>query len=165
MTIETKLDQKEYTRLMYVVTYRKPIMIFITIIGITMILSSIAYLIGYKDLFTEPPYVLSAIGFIFVFLFPFSIYMNAKRNFSSYGKLQEKIIYEFTNEKIKVIGESFNSEMTWEKTFKITELKNWILIYQNKQVFFVIEKESFGTNLPEFKSIVMSKNIKSKLKK
>lgn len=150
---------------MYVLTYRKPLMIFITIIGITMLVGSLGYLFGFKDLFSDPPYVPGILGFVFVIVFPFSIYMGAKRSFSSNKMLIENINYEFTDKKILLTGESFISEMDWKNIYKILELKDWILIYQNRQVFNVIPKESFGKNLTDFKSMVRNNNIKSKLRK
>jgi len=165
MTIETKLKLKEYIKLMYVLNYRKPIMIFITMLGLTMIIGTLGYFLGYKEMYASPPYVPGAIGFTFVVLVPFSIYRGAKKNFLSYGRLNEKIVYEFKENGIIVTGESFTSELDWSKTYKVTELKNWILIYQNRQLANVIPKISFSSKLTEFRTLVRSKNIKEKLKK
>jgi len=164
MKIETKLDFKRYLKLTYVLLYRKPVMIFLTICGLLMFILSILYFLGSKSLFADPPYFQVVFGLFVIALLPFSIYKSARKNFSSHGRLQEKITYEFTDEKIKLIGESFNSEMSWDKTYKILELKNWILIYQNRQAINILPKDSFGENLTEFKALVKSKNIKSKLK-
>ena len=102
---------------------------------------------------------------LIILILPFSIYRNAKKNFESTPRIQEKINYEFTNEQIKISGESFTTELTWEKTYKVLELKNWILIYQNPRVANVIPKEAFGNNLGEFRELVRSKPfIKQKLK-
>lgn len=79
--------------------------------------------------------------------------------------LIEQIRYEFTDEKILLTGESFASEMEWQKIHKVLELRDWILIYQSKQVFNVIPKESFGKNLSDFKSLVRNCNVKSKFRK
>jgi len=164
MTIETKLDFKSYLRLMYTLTYRKPLMIFLTVCGLMMFVFSVFYFFGSKVLFIEPPYFQFVFGLFIIAFLPFSIYRSAKRNFSSNGRLQEKIIYEFTDEKIKMTGETFNTEMNWEKTYKILELKNWILIYQNRQIANVLPKNSFGENLIEFKTLVKRNHIRSKLK-
>lgn len=72
--------------------------------------------------------------------------------------------YEFTSEKIKITGETFNSELDWGKTYEIKELKDWILIYQNRQVANVLPKESFGENIKDFRILVKSKNLNAKLK-
>ena len=164
MIIETKLDFKRYLRLMYSLTYCKPIMIFLTIVGLTMFIGSILYFLGFNVPIDSPPYFQFIFGFFIIAILPFSIYRSGKKNFSSHGRLQEKIIYEFTDERIKITGETFNSELDWTKTYKITELKNWILIYQNRQIANILSKDSFGDKISEFRTLVKSKNIKAKLK-
>ena len=162
MIVEAKLERKKYLKLMYLMVYRKPVIIFLTIIGIVMFIGSIAYVLGYRDLHTDPPYVPGVFGFFIVFVIPYSILRNANKNFSSNGRLQEKIVYEFTSDLIKIKGHSFTTEMDWEKIYKVLELKNWILVYQNKYIFNVIPKKSFGEHLTEFKIIIRNNKIKSK---
>lgn len=76
----------------------------------------------------------------------------------------EKISYEITEKYIRIKGESFNSAMDWTKIFKILELKNWILIYQNEQAATIIPKVAFGEKISEFRNMVKSKKINSELK-
>jgi len=165
MTIETKLDLNGYLKLMYTLTYRKPLIIFLTIIGLMMFFGSILYLLGFKIPFDGPPIFQITFGFFITAILPFSVYRSGKKNFFSHGRLHEKIIYEFTEEKIKQVGETFNSEMDWTKIYKIQELKDWILIYQNRQMAFLLPKKSFGDNLYYFKNLVKSKGVKANLRK
>lgn len=157
MRIETRLSFKEYLRLKFVLTYKKPIMVFLLCVGIIMFIGSIFYFIGFKVPFDNPPYYHLVFGFSIIALVPFFIYRSAKKNFAFAGRLQEKIVYEFLEDYIRITGESFTSEFTWEKTYKITELKNWILIFQNRLVANIIPKKSFGNNLSEFKKEVQKK--------
>ena len=164
MKIETKLDFKRYLKLMYILSYRKPSMFGLTVFGFLMLVMAISLFFDTNYDSEQFPFSMILFGFVFMAFMPITIYLSAKKNFSTNGRLKEKIVYEFTDEKIKIIGESFNSEMTWGKTYKIVELKNWILIYQNKLDANVIPKESFESNLDDFKEIVKTKNIKQKLK-
>jgi YcxB-like protein len=149
---------------MYTLTYQKPMMTFLSIVGFLMFIMSFLYFLDYEIPFNKPPYFQILFGLFIIAVLPFTIYRNAKKNFSTHGILQETIIYEFTDDKIKMIGESFNSEMDWTKIHKIVELKNWILIYQNRQIANVIPKESFGDNLSGFKLLAKSKGIETKFK-
>jgi len=164
MKIETRLDFGKYLKLMYWLTYKKPWTIIITIVGLTMLVLSILYFLGYLIAFENPPYTQLIIGLIVIFI-PLAIYRSAKKSFSSNGRLQENMIYEFTDDKIIITGETFKTEMNWTKLFKIQELKDWILIYNNKFNANIIPKDSFGENLIEFKKIVFRNNIKSNFKK
>jgi hypothetical protein len=165
MIIDTKLEFKSYLSLIYILTYRKPIMIIITFVGFVMFVGSILYFLGYKIPFDEPPYFQIVFGFFTIGVVTYSVYSSCKKNFSSHGKLLEKVVYEFTDEKISQTGETFSSEMDWTKIYKVLELKDWILIYQSKQVANLLPKIAFGKNLDEFKRIVQNKNIKTKLRK
>ncbi|MGV8828214.1 MAG: YcxB family protein [Breznakibacter sp.] len=73
-------------------------------------------------------------------------------------------MYEITEELIIVTGESFNSQMTWEKTYKVLELKEWFLFYQNKLVANVVPKEFIGNQTHELREIIKRQNIKCKLR-
>lgn len=163
MLVETKLDFNKYLKLNYMLTYRKPIIILITIIGFTLFTGSIFYFLGFNIPVDSPPYTQFLFGFSAIVILPFFIYWNVKKNFYSHGRLQEKIIYEFTDEKIKITGESFNSELDWEKIYKITEFKNWILIYENIQIANILTKESFGEKIKDFRMLIKSKNVNAKL--
>lgn len=139
-------------------------MIVITIFSFIMFLLAILYFLGVDFLFAEKPFFPLFFGFVIIVVIPLSIYFNARKNFSTHGLIKEKIIYEFTDDKICHTGETFHYEMDWTKIYKIVEMKNWILIFQNRQIANTIPKESFGENLMEFRNLVKSKNIKAKLK-
>ncbi len=145
-------------------TYRRPMIIFLTISGLIMFIFSVLHFTDIDMQVDNPPYFQLAFGFIIIAIIPFSIYIESKKNFSSHGRLKEKIIYEFTDEKISITGETFHSDMDWTKVYKVLELNSWILIYQNRQIFNLLPKESFGDNLQEFRNMVKSKGIKAKLK-
>jgi hypothetical protein len=164
MIIETKLDFNGYLKLMYTLTYRKPIVIFLTIIGWTMFIGSILYFMGFNIPADSPPYFHVCFGFFVVAILPFSIYWSGKKNFASNSRIQERIVYEFIDDKIKITGETFNSELGWEQTYKIKELKNWILIFQNRQSANILPKEAFGEKLNDFRMLVKSKHVKANLK-
>jgi len=164
MTVITKLDFKQYLSLMYILTYRKPMMIILTILGLIMLFTSILYFLGLPVPVSSTPYMPLFFG-IFTIVLPLFIYRNSKRNFSSHGRLNEQISYEFTEDKIIITGESFKTEMDWTKLYRIEELPKWILIYQNRIIANVILKSSFDNNLNDFKNLVLSKQIKSKFKK
>ncbi len=165
MKIETKLEFKDYLRLMYALTYKKPTIVFLSFVGLIMFVGSLLYFMGFNIPFDDTPYFQLILGFFIVGYLPFSIYRTAKKNFYSHGKLQEKMIYEFTTDKIKVTGATFSSEMDWSKTYKIKEINRWVLIYPSRNIFNLIPKDSIGENIDEFRSLIRTKNIKQKLKK
>lgn len=159
MTIETKLDFKEYRKLMFILAYRKPTTVLMLALGTLMIIASTLYFLGVAiPFFTEPPYFSLAFGLLVVILLPLSIASSARKRFSSGSALHETIVYEFTDDNMLIKGESFGSELSWSKVLKVVELKDWILIYQNRAVANAIPKSSFSSEqLVEFRQLAISK--------
>jgi hypothetical protein len=145
-------------------SYRKPATLIPTIIGALLILTSALFFMGVKIPFNSPPHLQLVLGFFIVGILPFSIYRSAKKNYPLLGRLQEKIIFEFTEEKIIETGETFNQEMDWSEIYKVLELNAWILVYQNTGSAIILPKTSFGKNLNEFKDLIRSKDIIAMLK-
>ncbi|MBF6641976.1 YcxB family protein [Flavobacterium sp. J49] len=145
MHIKTKIDAKKYLKLMFSLTYKKPLIILMHLIGVGMFIYSLLYFLGIIIL-EEIPLIPLIFGFIMTFMIPISLYKSFKKNFLSNKRIQETIEYEFTNEKMKIIGESFNSELELNKAHKIVELKNWFLIYQSEQVANLIPTENLNDN-------------------
>lgn len=159
MIITTKITFKEYVRLMFILTYRKPLTAFVTFLGVYSLAAIVLFYSGYDSYFNEPSMIQIMLMIVLLVLIPFSVYYNAKKLFASQARIQEEIIYEFTDDKIKLTGESFNVEQTWEKTYKVVELKSWVLIYQSKLVANIIPKKAFDDKLEEFRSLVRSKTF------
>jgi hypothetical protein len=98
---------------------------------------------------------------------PSVIYFTIKRNYYSSNHLGEPLEIQLTQHEIKMHGESFYTEIAWKKIFKIDELTNWFLIYQNSLSAIIIPKSSFhNTQLQEFKKILRGiNNVPVHLKK
>lgn len=164
MRIETKIELKDYIKLMYILTYRRRGMIIANIMGLLLFIFTIMYFVGVIES-NEFPWMPVVFSVLIVIVFPASVYFSAKKNYKTHSRLQEKVIYEINNETINITGESFNSEMTWNKTYKVVELKDWFLFYQNKLVANIIPKQSVGDLRYELRNIIKSQNIKMRLKK
>jgi len=164
--VESKIELKNYINLMYRLTYKKPMIIFITFIGTVMLIISIMHFLGLYNA-GGPPYFQLIFGLFVTGFLPFSVYRSATKSYTSNLRLSEGITYEFDSDLIRIKGDSFNSELTWPKTYKVLELNDWILIYQNKLVANVIPKNSFSSEqLTEFRQLVKGlASVKSKLKK
>jgi hypothetical protein len=101
-------------------------------------------------------YQYATLGLIF-FARPSLIYLTIRRSYRSSSHLQEHLEIYFTSYLIKIKGESFYTELQWEKMYKVSELHNWFLIYQNTLSAILLPKESFtGKTQDEFKSLVKS---------
>lgn len=73
---------------------------------------------------------------------PTVIFLTIKRNYDSSNHLAEQLEISLNETEIHVCGESFYTEISWEKLFKIDEVKNWFLIYQNTFSAILISKRN-----------------------
>lgn len=161
MTIKTRLNFEEYKKLIFILIYKKPIVIFITVLGLYMIVhASLSYfgIIRINNNIT----IQFIFGIIITFLIPYNIYKSSKKNFETNKRIQEEIEYNFTNEKIIVKGESFNLEHEWNKITRIKELKDCFLIYQSKTSADIIPKRNLlESEIQELRNIFnQQKNIR-----
>ncbi|MDD3489913.1 MAG: YcxB family protein [Paludibacter sp.] len=163
ITLTTKLSFNDFIKVSYHLTYRKLSVKLMTVFGL-MILLLVPFSNNYE---TEFPWFLLFFGFFISVGQPIILYFITKKNYMSNGRISETIIYEFDYESILVTGESFNSRLTWDKVYSVTENKDWILIWQNRQSANVLPKRDFkNEELQLFKEIVNSHSeLKNKLKK
>ena len=163
INLTTKLSIEDYIKVNYHLFYQKLSNKIMTGIGLFMLLMMV---ISFRT-FAEFPWFLLIFGLFLILGLPVQIYFTAKKNYKSNGRISETINYEFDKENIQLLGESFNSTLTWEKIYSVTENKDWILIWQSRQVANVIPKRDFiNGDLQTFKSIVNShRGLKNKLRK
>jgi hypothetical protein len=163
VTLRTKLTLDDYIKVNYHLLYRKMVIKFMTAIGLFLLV----LLIFLFNTFTQFPWFQLIFGLFLTIGLPVQVYFAAKRNYRSNGRISETIIYEFDNEYIQLTGESFNSKLTWDKIYSVTENKDWILIWQNRQIANVVPKRDFKIGeLQALRDIVKSHSgVKNKLEK
>lgn len=100
---------------------------------------------------------------VFVFIIIRS-YFRLKNAFYSNKKIQEEIVYTFTDEKVQTKGETFEGDFAWNTVYKIKETKEWLLIYQSKTTMNMVPKKYFSqSEIIELRKIIGKNNVKAKL--
>jgi len=116
---------------------------------------------------TQEIFKSAAIWFAALVVFIFvRTYFRLKNAFYSNKKIQEEIIYTFTDDKVQTKGETFEGDFTWNTVFKVRELKDWFLIYQSAQTMNMIQKSKMEKNqISELRKIITKNGVKAKLRK
>ncbi|MBS1506504.1 MAG: YcxB family protein [Bacteroidetes bacterium] len=161
--LSTKLSIDDFIKVNYHMLYRKLIMKFITGVGIIML---ILIAVSFNDYETFPWFQLLFALFVTVGL-PVQLYFSAKRNYNTNNRVSELITYEIDKENIHMIGESFDTKLSWDKVYGVSENKDWMLIWQTQQIANVLPKRDFKDNqLQAFREVVkLQSRLKNKLKK
>ncbi|MGE6396369.1 YcxB family protein [Chryseobacterium scophthalmum] len=101
---------------------------------------------------------------VFVFIIIRS-YFRLKNAFYSNKKIQEEIVYIFTDEKVQTKGETFDGDFTWNTVHRVKEIKDWFLVYQSKTTMNMIPKKYFSpSEIIELRNIIEKNNVKAKLR-
>ena len=145
MKVSTHFTADEYALLILTLTFRR--LTRLIIIGSALVALSLVNLVysvpGHGQPLFSPGYFIS-LGAM-VMLLPLFTYMQAKKTYQSMERLHGTVGYEFTPEKFILSAPGFHGEKTWDKLFKILELKNWILIYESDTVANLIPKKELTT--------------------
>lgn len=139
MTLTTRVSLKQYTKLMFMLAYRKPILILLVSFNILMIAWVISYFAGWLKL-PEPEYPQYMAIFLITIVQPLMIYLAVRSNYKSSTRLNSEMKLTFTHEKLIISGHMFYSEFSWYKAYKLVEYKNWFLIYENTLAAVLIHK-------------------------
>ncbi|MBM7421358.1 MULTISPECIES: YcxB family protein [Chryseobacterium] len=114
-----------------------------------------------KEIFKSASIWFAAV-FIFIII---RTYFRLKNAFYSNKKIQEEIVYTFTDEKVQTKGETFDGDFTWNTVHRVKETKDWLLIYQSKTTMNMVPKKYFSpSEIIELRNIIEKNNVKAKLR-
>lgn len=108
----------------------------------------------------------AAIWFLLIVMFMVvRSYFRLKNAFYTNKKIQEEIIYTFTDEQVYIKGETFDDEFSWCAVYRVRENKDWFLIYQSKTTMNMVPKKYFTPNqISELRSMIKNNGVKAKLR-
>jgi hypothetical protein len=135
-SITTLLTTKEYTRIMFVGLYKKPVFILATNLGII-------------ESYSETPFFEISCG-AFLLLAPTIITFIAVQQFKSNPSFKNDITYTFTNNSVSCQGLTFKSEFLWTHIIKQKEIGKYLILYHTKKFGSFIDKTKLTTEQIEF---------------
>lgn len=144
LKLETQLSWEDLRGFNLYVLYSRWWIILITILGVFMLLSVILHYTQIASIYPYPPTTQIFLGLLFTVFLPVFTIWSAWKQYNSNRRFNEKITYLLDTVWIEVMGESFETKLTWEKIYKVRETKNWFLIYSNKNMANIIPKNSLN---------------------
>ena len=165
-SITQKINSKDYTRLIFWLLYKN---IGIILVSILASLSLIAFIIQFiifpKELMDADDKSYAMFVIFMAILLPLFTYISSKRGFKSNQKIQEETTTEFSEQGVNQHGESFHTNYTWEKIYRVRIIPGWLLVYHSRVGFnpirLTIDDKS---NIESLKEFLKSSNFKIKLK-
>ncbi len=161
MNIKTKLSEKDFINANFVLLFSKvstKIFIGIGTFYLFLIISLLILDTRHSDITQIIVPICLILGL------PVLTYFGAKKNYSTNQRISENIEYRFDKDYLSTIGESFNSQASWDKIYKVTQSKNWVFIWHNRQIANPIPKRDiWEEQISELKNLLDSHNVKNNL--
>lgn len=145
MKIRIKVTFKQYVKLLFGLTYQRPIMKVLLGVAFLILMWIIFY---YLNIFYLPePVIYQYITLALILVVqPIVIFTTIHTVYYSSNHICQTLEMDILPEEIRVQGESFYMEVQWKKMFKITEKSKWFLIYQNSLSAIIIPKKDLQTD-------------------
>ncbi|MNV07740.1 hypothetical protein D3C71_981860 [compost metagenome] len=161
MQIKTTLTQGEFTKLTGILLLKRLQVLFLLLAVLGLIVGALIAVLFFGN---ESAYMLIFVGFVFIALFAFSIYNNAKRHYQNNPRIRQETTYDFSDKGVSISKENYSSTIKWNEIIAIRRRAGLILIWQNKLVANVISaKDVSAEQIDEINKFLQKKNIQSKL--
>jgi hypothetical protein len=160
--IVTKLSLQDFIKLNLHLLYRRGVTKYVTLIGILILLSILYFFNSMREF----PWVQLALGIFCTIGLPIQAYFTSRNNYEKDPSIGEEVQYEIDWKSIRKKSSTQSSKLMWEKVYRVTENKDWILIWQDPLISHPIHKRDFKSeDLSKFREIVKGQeNVKNKLK-
>jgi hypothetical protein len=160
MIIKTKLTEKDYINasiaILFARSYTRNLL---SIVGVIILINIISGIVrtGLVMANLLPPILIFAI-------FPAVFYFSVKKGYSSNKRMNESIEYNFMQNDLIITGESFKTELSWNKVYKVAKSSKWLLIWQSRQIANAIPINSIAEEeLTKLKIILTGKQVTNNL--
>jgi hypothetical protein len=160
MHIKSKLSQQEYIKASFILLYsRISVLIFTGLLVVVFLSMIVAALILPDFSFTQILFPLAML-----IAFPLATFFSAKRNYVNNPMTRETIDYQFDNNYFSAKGETFDNRQSWDKMYKVTIKKNWLLVWYDMQNANPIPRQDVSeVQVAEIKQILTNNNVKNNL--
>lgn len=161
MQIKTTLTQSEFAKLTFILLLKRLQVLFLLLAVIGLIIGALVATIVFHN---KDAYMLVFVAIVFLGLFAYSIFNNAKRHYQSNPRIRQETTYDFSDKGVSISKEGYASTIKWNEIIRIRKKAGLILIWQNKLVANVIAAKDVNTEqVSEMKSLIARKNIPSNL--
>ena len=164
ISVTSKMSQSDFIKFNYYLSYTKPIMLILTLLGYVFLILTGLHFMGMKGIMPISPLYVGPFGAVIGIYAPISLYFRSRKLFLDNQFLQDDFKYDFDEAGITITCDAFNVNTEWDKIYRIRKLNNWILIYQTQVSANLIMIESFKPgDYDRLKDLVLNKasNVKA----
>lgn len=161
MTIRSQLSEKEFIQVSLVMMYSKSATRTIALVAFIFLFVGVSVFLA--DSRNDHPLSI-LIPLAMLTALPLSVYLSARKAYKTVHQLRETVMYSIDNNQLAVTGETYSATYRWDDIYKVSQSKNWILIWQDKQrALPIAAKDLWGGQVAELKEILDNKGVKNNL--
>lgn len=161
MQIKTTLTQNQFAKLTGILLLKRLQVLFLLIAVIALIIGALIAMLVFGN---ESAYMLVFVSIVFLALFAYSIFNNAKRHYQNNPRIRQETTYDFSDRGVSISKEGFSSTIKWSEIIRIRKKAGLILIWQNKLVANVIAaKDVTPEQLSTLKELLQKRSIPTNL--
>lgn len=161
MQIKTTLTQNQFAKLTGILLLKRLQVLFLLIAVVGLVIGALIAMLVFKN---ESAYMLVFVSIVFLALFAFSIFNNAKRHYQNNPRIRQETTYDFSDRGVSISKEGFSSTVKWSEIIRIRKQSGLILIWQNKLVANVIAlKDVTPEQLAALKTLLQKRNVPTNL--
>ena len=140
-TILNRITKADYVNLVLRKSYKHPLTIIMTTIGIGMLIFAI---LGSLGVIQASDNLIFQFAFgLMVLILPFITKMQATKNYNGLPRLHEGVQYTFSDNEINCQGNNFSSTFSWNSIIKAEEISKFLLLFTGKNVAEILNKDAF----------------------
>lgn len=160
MIITTKLTQKDFINISFFLFFRKlTIIFFMSLMVVWFVVYTILNISANKGSYYD--FIPMTVG---LSILPLMTYLSAKRNFKANPRISETIEYHIKPSLLTLKGESFTTDYTWNQLYNVNQTRNWIIVWQTRQVAnFIPKRDLSTTQIAELKKILDKHLVRNSL--
>ncbi|GLB47800.1 hypothetical protein [Neptunitalea lumnitzerae] len=159
----SKIEFKDYIKLIFKILYRKTSMRLITLGGIGTFIYALINYLGLVQPEDPAATRFLFIGIAIVVVMPAFLYYNHRKGFYKRNGLHQTISFEFDEVSVKSASEVSSFEENYDPSYIVEEFDNWFVIFREKTALYIIPKEALGNQLPAFRTLMEDSGMYLKL--
>ncbi|WP_153798349.1 YcxB family protein [Foetidibacter luteolus] len=161
MTIKTRLSDKDYIQLSLVVLYQKPAIKLFIGIALAVFIVALFGLIAEPGSVTISNFILPV---LILAMPPLFTWYNSKKMLRSNKLVTKPYDYIIEADSFGISGELFNARFSWDKIYKVTKTKKWLLVWQHSQLAYGIPlRDTWDGEIAALKDILIANKVKNNL--
>ncbi|WP_343748667.1 YcxB family protein [Fluviicola sp.] len=135
MQIKTTLTQGEFARLTGILLLKRLQVLFLVLANAGLIVAALIAIFVFKN---ESAYMLIFVALVFLGLFAFSVYNNARRHYQANPRARMETTFTFSDKGVSISREGYASTVKWNDIIAVRKRAGLVLLWQNKLVTHVI---------------------------